>query len=240
MQSYVEKLIMEDVATIANKRVKTQRVRALRDYYSNPNYCQCCGSLIQVKKGMKVSDVKSKKFCNRSCSATYNNQVTLKDRMKSIAESCSDEEFLVAYNASDNYVQLGMAIGYTFVNSDVSKKLKRRISQLGLEEYESCIRNPIEGLTKGELVRSRTNWQSWRSSIQKGARAIYRNSSKPKSCAVCGYDKTYEVAHIRSVSDFSDDALISEINHMDNLIALCPNHHWEFDHIGLDLSEYLL
>lgn len=240
MESYVEQLIMEDVATIANKRVKTQRIRALREYYSNPNYCQCCGSLIQVNKGMKVSDVKPKKFCNRSCSATYNNQVVLKDRMKSIAESCSNEEFLAAYNASDNYVQLGMAIGYTFVNSDVSKKLKRRISQLGLEEYESCIRNPIEGLTKGELMRNRTNWQSWRSSIQKGARAIYRNSSKPKSCAVCGYDKTYEVAHIKSVSDFSDDALISEINHVDNLVALCPNHHWEFDHIGLDLSEYQL
>ena len=237
MESYVEQLIMEDIATIANKRVKTQRTRALREYYSNPNYCLCCGSLIRVNIGMKVSDARPKKFCNRSCSATYNNQVVLKDRMKSIAESCSDEEFVAAYNSSDNYVQLGTAIGYTFVNSGVSKKLKSRIAQLGLDEYESCIRNPIDGLTKGELMQSRPNWQSWRSSIQKGARSAYRNSSKPKRCVVCGYDKTYEVAHIKSVSDFGEDALISDINNVDNLVALCPNHHWEFDHIGLDLSE---
>ena len=31
------------------------------------------------------------------------------------------------------------------------------------------------------------------------------------------------------MSDFSDDAKISEINDIRNLIALCPNHHWEFD-----------
>ena len=33
-----------------------------------------------------------------------------------------------------------------------------------------------------------------------------------------------------AVSDFDDSALISEINSKDNLIALCPNHHWEYDH----------
>ena len=57
---------------------------------------------------------------------------------------------------------------------------------------------------------------------------------------VCGYDKTYEVAHIKAVSEFSDDALISEINDINNLIALCPNHHWEFDHLQLDISEYII
>ena len=31
------------------------------------------------------------------------------------------------------------------------------------------------------------------------------------------------------MSSFNSDALISEINSIDNLIALCPTHHWEFD-----------
>lgn len=44
-----------------------------------------------------------------------------------------------------------------------------------------------------------------------------------------GYDKHIEIAHIKAVSDFSDDSLISEINDKNNLVALCPNHHWEFD-----------
>lgn len=238
MELYVEQLIMEDVSTIANQGVKTRREKALRKYYSNPNYCKCCGSLIRVEKGMKTGDVKQKKFCNRSCSATYNNRYILKDRMKSIVDSCSDEDFTTAYNTSDNYVQLGTAIGYSFVNSEISKKLKSRISKLGLLEYESCVRIPTNGLTKGELMHNRSNWQSWRSTIQKGARAVYKNSSKPKRCVICGYNKTYEVAHIKSVSDFSEDTLVSEINSVNNLIALCPNHHWEFDHIGLDLSDY--
>ena len=50
-----------------------------------------------------------------------------------------------------------------------------------------------------------------------------------KTCTICGYDKYYEVCHIKSVSDFSDDSLISEINSLDNLVALCPNHHKEYD-----------
>jgi predicted restriction endonuclease len=48
-------------------------------------------------------------------------------------------------------------------------------------------------------------------------------------CEVCGYNTHVEVCHIKSVSSFSDDTLITEINSIDNLVGLCPNHHWEFD-----------
>lgn len=48
-------------------------------------------------------------------------------------------------------------------------------------------------------------------------------------CAVCGYDNHVEVAHIKAVSSFPDTATIKEINAPDNVIGLCPNHHWEFD-----------
>jgi predicted restriction endonuclease len=37
------------------------------------------------------------------------------------------------------------------------------------------------------------------------------------------------VCHKRPVSDFPDDAKISEINDINNLIGFCKNHHWEFD-----------
>lgn len=33
----------------------------------------------------------------------------------------------------------------------------------------------------------------------------------------------------KATSDFDDDVLIKEINNINNLIGLCPNHHWEFD-----------
>lgn len=48
-------------------------------------------------------------------------------------------------------------------------------------------------------------------------------------CAACGYAKHVEVCHIRPICDFPKDALVSEVNALDNLILLCPNCHWEFD-----------
>jgi len=56
-------------------------------------------------------------------------------------------------------------------------------------------------------------------------------------CAICGYTNHYEICHIKSVSSFPPDALIvKEINNINNLIALCPNHHWEFDNDILKLT----
>ena len=43
------------------------------------------------------------------------------------------------------------------------------------------------------------------------------------------YNKHIEIAHKKAVSDFDDSATIAEINDINNLIALCPNCHWEFD-----------
>lgn len=49
-------------------------------------------------------------------------------------------------------------------------------------------------------------------------------------CSICGYDKHFEVSHIKAIKDFSEDTLVSVINHPSNLRPLCPNCHWEIDH----------
>lgn len=64
-------------------------------------------------------------------------------------------------------------------------------------------------------------------------RSRARSSNKAKritACEKCGYDKHVEVCHIKSISDFSLSTKLSEINSETNLIILCPNCHWEFDH----------
>ncbi len=38
--------------------------------------------------------------------------------------------------------------------------------------------------------------------VRQVARNIYRQSDKPKQCAVCGYDKHYEVCHISQLRTF--------------------------------------
>lgn len=66
------------------------------------------------------------------------------------------------------------------------------------------------------------------SEIRSHARATLKNT--PAICFNCGYDKFVEVCHINPVKSFPETALLKDANHIDNLVKLCPNCHWEFDH----------
>lgn len=72
--------------------------------------------------------------------------------------------------------------------------------------------------------------------IRADARKTYKKSNRPKCCEYCGYDKHFEVCHIKDIGSFSPDTTIKEINSLDNLVALCRNHHWELDHGHLDIG----
>jgi len=61
------------------------------------------------------------------------------------------------------------------------------------------------------------------------ARSHALSSAVPRRCAVCGYARIIQVAHIRPVSSFPATASIREINSDYNLVYLCPTHHAEFD-----------
>jgi predicted HNH restriction endonuclease len=70
--------------------------------------------------------------------------------------------------------------------------------------------------------------------LRQDARKVYL-AAFPARCSRCGYDKHIEVCHKRSLSSFSLDTPIAVVNHLDNLVGLCPNCHWEFDHGLLQL-----
>ena len=69
------------------------------------------------------------------------------------------------------------------------------------------------------------------------ARNIFKAAGRPKVCVVCGYSRHAEVAHIRGVMTFPGKATLLEINALDNLVALCPNHHHELDHGLMDAAD---
>jgi 5-methylcytosine-specific restriction endonuclease McrA len=81
-------------------------------------------------------------------------------------------------------------------------------------------------------LRARYQANAW---IRKLARRVYYASDKPKCCSVCGYSKHYEVCHVKPILDFPSDTKMSVVNAVENLVALCPNCHWEFDHGLLSL-----
>lgn len=61
------------------------------------------------------------------------------------------------------------------------------------------------------------------------SRARRVTSKREQVCVICNYDKHVETCHIKGIAEFSEDAVISEVNNEDNLVLLCPNCHWEFD-----------
>ena len=147
-----------------------------------------------------------------------------------------DAEFIEIVTTSTTWKELGKRLGYmNALSSNVKDSIIDRCSKLGTECR--CLKQEsfIMDLTKGEVFGRRKNWQSARSSIRKIAKEVYLENTEHPACEVCGYDKHVEVAHRKAVSEFDDNITIREINSIGNLIGLCPNHHWEYDHGMLEL-----
>ena len=159
-----------------------------------------------------------------------NNSENFSHSGKSKVDKFTDTEFKKVILTSYGWKEIGEKLGYSNIpGSNVKDKIIERCSKLGIEPMFSKP-SSILSKTKRELLNNRKNYQSYRSAIRKHAESIYKASGKPYYCAKCGYSNHIEIAHIKAVSDFDDSVTIAEINSIDNLIALCPNHHWEYDH----------
>ena len=51
-----------------------------------------------------------------------------------------------------------------------------------------------------------------------------------KVCSCCKFEHGIQICHIKPISDFPEDTPLNEVNSLDNLVLLCPNCHWLFDH----------
>lgn len=154
----------------------------------------------------------------------------------SLVNSISDDGFRNIIQNSETWKDIGKKLGYKseVLSNNVKDSITERCSKLNIE----LNLKPIESIldkTKGELFSSCKNWQSARSTIRNSAVAIFKEVNPLPKCAICGYHHHVEVAHIKAVSDFDDSATIREINSINNLIGLCPNHHWEYDNGILEL-----
>jgi hypothetical protein len=64
------------------------RKKSQKEYYQKPNICLFCSSIIQLPNGKRPAEIKLKKFCNQSCSASFNNK---KRKKQKFCESCGVE-----------------------------------------------------------------------------------------------------------------------------------------------------
>lgn len=95
---------------------------------------------------------------------------------------------------------------------------------------KDCIKtiSYIEDKTIKEAVYTKHHRSSAFALVRSRARTIAKNN-RMNSCKICGYNKHVEIAHIIPISTFPEETLLSEVNDITNLVALCRNHHWEFD-----------
>lgn len=149
------------------------------------------------------TETSNPKFCSKSCSNSLNNSLNPKIKLKIIfCKTCN-------------------------------KRIKRNSYRDKRRKYCSDKCNPFIIDWANFNYKDITGKRSYQknSRIRELARNIYNKSNKPKYCTKCGYDKHYEICHIKPIHKFSEKSKISEINSLDNLIALCPNCHWELDHL---------
>jgi predicted restriction endonuclease len=201
----------QKAALVSNTR---RREKSLKEYYENPNICKCCGEIIVVGEKQKVREIRKKIFCSHSCSATFNNQqreAKFREPKEMEAKFREPKEREVKFREPKQ------------------KEVKQK-----KERFEF-----LAGLTKKDLIDKHGVYYKFRAVIRKQAHYIFNKYNNDKKCKVCGYKPHVEVCHIKSVSSFGNDALVDDINSIDNLVGLCPNHHWEFDNGIFGLSEIL-
>lgn len=186
----------------------------IKRYYANPNICKYCDEVIRILDGQSAAEVRRKKFCDRACRNRYNNP--LRRKKTDVCKTCNKE--------FERYKTDGGVWS-------ISKNCKF-CQSLG---YGNSIAFMMK--TKEEVYRTYKTKFSARNAISGNAQVVYKNSNRPYTCVICGYAKHVDIAHIKSVADFDNSVPMSEINNISNLVALCPNHHWEFDNNQLDEKD---
>lgn len=211
------------------------RSASLAEYYNNPSKCKNCESIISVKPGEKLTEVRSRNFCNKSCAAQLNNRLCPKRVHADKQGECINCKSIIFYKrlasgyfSRKKYCETCLLIKQTISVGHLKNELH---SSKSFKTSELFLLR-----TKEELFKNRKNWQSASSAIRKHARRIYAKNNSIRKCSVCSYSNYFEICHIKQVSDFPGSATMGEINKIENLIALCPNHHWDLDHGLLDLA----
>lgn len=190
-------------------------------YLTNPEKCHTCQEIIPYDKYVvKLRDSKKARyngrihfyFCNSSCSAKHSNKVSPKRHADDVQckGNCGKNLGKFWINKREYCEECLVVLNNR--KSIVKKNLGDRTFEEYLENYK--YREPANRY----------------SAIRQNGKKVIERSGIKKCCKNCGYDKHVEVCHLKGISEFDKTCLVSEINSLDNLVYLCPNCHWEYDH----------
>lgn len=147
----------------------------------------------QCNKEFQCND-KRTRFCNRSCSAIFNNKKRIRNNTKKICK-CGETK-------------------------DISSKVCRKC-------YNETL-SKIENRNLSFYIDGKNYLSSKCQDIRFHARKVIEKSDKERCCKYCTnnvFKEVLEVHHIKGILKFNGNATIQEINHLDNLMWICPSHH---------------
>lgn len=156
-------------------------------------------------------ETSNSKFCSTHCSAIYNNKLYPKRKLKSFyCRKCKK--------------LLGEGTNFR----------KRKYCQECYRTMKFCV--DWSQITLAQFFKKLKRYQA-HARIRQRARQIFHKENRPQQCSICRYNKHIEICHVKPIGSFPEDTAISIINDISNLIALCPNCHWELDNGVLKLGE---
>ena len=161
--------------------------------------CTTCSKTISKTKAEMKKS--NNHFCSSSCAATYNNKHYVKRVLTRICIQCTETVYTYRHTRCKKH-------------HEEYKETKYQNKTLGEYKNKPSVKNKHPSWINSHI---RLFARSWNKDLMK------------LPCAKCNYTKHVELAHIKGIAMYEDDALLSEINSVKNIIQLCPNCHWEFD-----------
>ena len=171
----------------------------------------CNKSFLKFPSQIKRS---SNHFCSRSCAATYNNKLFPKRMVADVFCKCG-KKIRPKEKCCD-----------TFVPKKRQRRWRKNSETSEMTLYE--LQNKISA--KGKHP-------SWKNALVRNHARTHNRHLKGLPCQKCGYSLHSEFAHVKDITAFSLDSKLSEINDESNILILCRNCHWEFDHDFLLLDN---
>jgi hypothetical protein len=147
-------------------------------------------------------ETKNPKFCSRTCSAVASNKKSPKRKLEGVCSIC---------------------------DSPCNRRRKYCPAC-----YERDIKNGFLGRNPEASIADmkrggNANFQGLYPRIRELSRKKFLKSGFSMECAICGYSLHVDICHIKGINEHEETDMIKDVNHIDNLIPLCKNHHWELD-----------
>lgn len=213
---------------------------------SKIHMCKQCGTEI-VRKPSETKNKSGNVFCSQPCAARYNNSHHSANRKFGPAATMKKCKYCGAIVGTVKRTCI-LCKEKMYKEKYMSGKssIKSNCATCGIEIYgrrKFCFdHHPrIDGnKTIAELEAINGNPSNKHMRIRDHAKGVANKYGIRDTCELCGYSKAVEVCHIKGIASFDKSAKICEVNGIKNLICLCPNHHWEFDHNLLSDEDALI